>query len=295
MEQRSVDELLASSNSAETAQELRAWFEDIRSRITRGDMMIGILSVDEVAKVPDALMKAMASGDEQASVDLALWLADPPIGEPDVERAERVLLASIERGQMSAVLPLVRIRWILRRDDATEAEREETYRLLDALVAQQPDNPEALYYLGILRCGGFGTDQDPAGAFELQQRAASLGSVDATFELYAHYANGLGVAPDGAKAFEHNRRAAETGHARAAYNMGAFYATGTHVAKDMAEAAVWYERAADAGNGRAAATLGYMYATGDGVPQDAERARELFDDADSLGFETSGLRRAAGV
>lgn len=295
MEQRSIDDLLRSDNSAETAQEILAWFHDLKDRIARGDMMIGILPVSEAAKVPDALAKAIACGNERASIDLALWLADPPIGEPDVARGETVLLDAISRGVEAAVLPLVRLRWILRRDEATEVEREETWHLIEGLASRHPDDAEALYYLGILKCGGFGCDQDPSGAFEIQKKAADAGSVDAMFELYAHYANGLGVARDDRQAFEHNLRAAEAGHARATYNMGAFYATGTHVGQDMEKAAEWYARSADAGNGRAAATLGYMYATGGGVAKDVDRARELFDDAESYGFDASGLRGAAGL
>ena len=38
-----------------------------------------------------------------------------------------------------------------------------------------------------------------------------------------------------------------------------------------------------------------MYAQGDGVVQDLERARELLDEADYMGFDTSQFRELVGL
>ena len=51
----SIRELLAAGPSAETGRSLVNWTEELRGRILRGDMLLGILSVDEVALAPTAL------------------------------------------------------------------------------------------------------------------------------------------------------------------------------------------------------------------------------------------------
>jgi len=91
---------------------------------------------------------------------------------------------------------LVRIRRFLRREKISVEEQKETIALLSAHVAQNPEDAEALYYLGLLTCEGFGTEHSPESAFRIQQRSAALGCADAMFELYAHLQNGLGVPQD---------------------------------------------------------------------------------------------------
>jgi hypothetical protein len=48
----SILELLVTVPSAETGRALVAWAKDLRGRILRGDMIVGILSDDEVALAP---------------------------------------------------------------------------------------------------------------------------------------------------------------------------------------------------------------------------------------------------
>jgi len=293
--QRDIDALLSAPASPDVGRALIDWVTHLRGRIGRGDMAIGILSPAEVEKAPRALQRAADCGLPSALIELGTWFAAPPYGEPDLAAADAVLRRAVDSHVEGAVLQLGRIRWFLRSEDASPDEQLETFALLRAAVDANPADAEALHLLGLLTCHGFGTDAAPHAAVEMQQKAASLGSTDAMFELYIHYQTGLGVAPDEYAAFEANRVAAEAGHPRALYNMGACFATGHHVPRDMAEAAAWYARASDAGNANATATLALMYATGEGVAKDADYATELFDLADHLGFNTTELRQSVDL
>lgn len=292
---RDLASLLDSPPTAEVGRAIMRWVAGVQFRIDRGDMMIGVLSMETVNRVPEALRKAIECGVREAWVELGYWLADPPIGDPDIAAGEQVLEEAVGRGIDETIVPLVRLRWFLRREDASQAERARAYSLLEDFVAKNPSNADALHYLGLLTCGGFGTSADPAAAFQIQRKAAAMGNVEATFELYVHYQTGLGIERNEVAAFEANREAAEALHPRAAYNMGVFHATGQHVTKDLVQAAEWYQKASDAGNPQATAVLATMYAKGEGVSQDTVYAEELFIDAEDLGVDVSEMRRSVGM
>ena len=289
----SIDVLMKAAPSAATGKKILDWASDIDGRILAGDMMIGILSIEEVEKMPAALRRAAECGHPKAWLRLAEWHERPRWGEPSYELADQALRLAVDHKVAGAGLALARLRWFLRRDEATDAEKAQAFETIAAL-AKEGDDGEATYLLGLMTCAGFGTPADPAAAFELQRKAAARGNADASFELYVHLSTGLGVATDEQAAFEHVQRAAKAGHARAAYNLGAFLATGRYGKKDMAEAANWYQRACDLGNGRACATLAAMYAAGDGVAKDRERAGGLFSVAEELGFDPSAIKDAIG-
>ena len=290
-----IDALLESKPTEAIGRSLMGWVEATKDRIARGDMAIGILSISEAQKVPEALSKAIDCGVEHAVLDLAWWYALPPFGESDPKRGDKILARAIQDGFTDACLRLVQLRWFFRRDESTEAERAEAFHLCRVLAKEPGRDGEALYFLGLLTCAGFGTPANAKAAVELQRRAADLGNTDAMFELYVHYSQGIGVTQDYRAAFEANKEAAEAGHPRALYNMGAFYATGQLVEKDMMKAAEWYEEAADKGNPQALAMLAVMNAKGEGVEQDTEYATELFDQADYLGFDVQALRKSVGL
>jgi TPR repeat protein len=251
-------------------------------------MALGIVSVEEARRIPDAYRHAGQCGIDEAWLKLAWWSVMPMVGETFFAAAEDALRSAVAANAPNAKLEAVKIRWHFLRDTANAEERDETFRLANELA--RSGNAEGLYYLGLLTCGGFGTEPNPAAAFQLQSKAADLGNTDAMFELYVHYANGLGVAKNDQAALNANLRAAEAGHSRAAYNMGAFYATGRMVEKNMAESVKWYERAADAGNPRAMANLAMIYGAGDGAEKDIEYAQQLLGQAEYLGLDVREMR-----
>lgn len=289
-----IDTLLGATASPENADAILEWFRGLNGRIARGDLMLGILDFDEVEGAPAALAHAAKGGRPLAHLLCARWLIEPPVGAPDHDAALESLRAAIDAGVDGADETLVRFQWFFRRDVASEEERDEALARARAQVERDPEDADALHLLGHLVTGGFGDEPDPAAGFELQRRAAELGSAGARFEMYVHLSTGLGVDADPAAAFEATRLAAEAGHPRALYNLGAALARGDQVPRDMAKAASYYARACELGNGQACATLAAMYFMGDGVEADADEAEELFDTAECEGFDTTRIKLAIG-
>lgn len=252
------------------------WAKSAIERIERGDMTIGLLSVDEARVVPLALRKALDLGVADAGVLLADWFVRRPIGDPDVPAAESALLASIALGQDAACVQLMSYRWYYRRDDCSEQEAQQAFVLIDRWCRQHPQDHEALYLLGLVTCHGFGTCADEPASARILEQAAALGNANAMFELYIYYTNGMGVTPDADHAMAYLRQAGEAGQPRAMYNLGAFHATGRGVPLDPELAVEWYTRAAYAGNMKAAETLAVMYDEGIGVEQNDELADEFY-------------------
>ena len=290
-----IDALLKAKPSPEVARQLVEWAASTRNRIARGDMMLGILTAEEVAKIPLAYRAAAQQGDSDAWTALAWWHANPQFGKPDLEAAEQALKAAIDADVSNARLELVKIRWFFKRDTATANEKKEAYRFVSDIVEADPKNAEAIYFLALVTTHGFGVVASPNEGFTLQQKSADLGNVDAMFELYIHHATGLGVVASETAALDACRRAAEAGQSRAMYNIGAFNASGRGMPKNIPEAIKWYERAADAGNPSAMVGLAVIYAMGDGVEPDKEYAEQLFDQAAFCGLDVSRVRKQVGL
>jgi TPR repeat protein len=291
-----LQNLLASAPSPAAANVLLDYVQALPGRIARGDLMIGILSVEEVKQAPSALEQAASWGAPAAWLELARWHAAPPLGAPDLVAMERALGKARELCVPGTELETVRLRWFYRRDDATPAERAETYRLARQLFDRGQDTPRAAYYLGLLTSQGFGTTASPAEAVNWQRVAASQGDGDALFELYVHYETGVGVVRDSAIALDWLKKAAEQGQPRAMYNLGALLATGRGgVRQDSAAAFAWYRKASAAGNVRATVMLAVMYARGEGVGRNIEAARRLFEEAEYAGYDTAPFRRQVGL
>ena len=82
-------------------------------------------------------------------------------------------------------------------------------------------DPKAIYFLGIEHeYGEYGLEKDVARAFELYERAAELGVIDAHYNLGVLYDEGTDVEKDTAKAIMHYEAAAMCGDVLARYNLG---------------------------------------------------------------------------
>jgi len=236
-----------------------------------------LLASGDAGALYDAAIRARIAGDFRDS-DAMIGL--PP---PDAELVARMKQLSHDAIDRAAELGSIdagvdaahRIYFSRQADRAATAL---------AYAERAPDDPRALYLLGLFHGAAFGVPKDEARSLDHHQRAARAGSADAMFELYIYYAKGIGTAVDTATAVGWCRQAAEAGSSRAMANLGGFYATGNGVEQDGAQAIAWYTKAAEAGSGRAAATLGVMYALGDSVDVDAEQAKLFFSLAGELGF-----------
>lgn len=290
-----IDRLLNAPASNDAARQLVEWADTARHRIVRGEMMIGILTFDEVAKIPSAYQAAAEQGIAEAWVKLAWWYAHPQFGDANLEAAEVALQRAIKANMGRASVEMAKIRWYFKRDTATEVEQAEAYRATLATVESCPQDAETICLLAHLTTAGFGTAASPAAGYKLHQQGADLGNSDSMFEIYVHHAHGLGVPLNEHEAFLACQRAANAGHSRAMYNLGAFNAIGKGIARNIPEAIKWYERAADAGNPAAMAGLAMIFATGDGVEPDREYAQQLFDQADYCGLDVTHLREQVGL
>ena len=79
---------IAAAASLADAQALLLWSQAMIGNIERGDLDIGIVSVELARMVPTALEKALALGLAQAGITLADWLVRSPLEEPDFEAAD---------------------------------------------------------------------------------------------------------------------------------------------------------------------------------------------------------------
>src|SRR5688572_23943365 len=93
----SIDALLGRPRNPETGRALVRWVADLRARIARGEIEIGILSAGELGQVA-ALRAAVECGVTDAWLDLAAWFTAPPVGEPDLAQAEVALRQAAAAG-----------------------------------------------------------------------------------------------------------------------------------------------------------------------------------------------------
>lgn len=239
---------------------------DVRARVERGDVLIGILPTDAVEEMV-AIYRALG----QAGVGDA-WhelgeCYDRGIGvAPDRAAAVECWRRGADAGDREATLAVVRDAIYASSGDAALAQR-----LIAPLLANDDDG-RAHVLAGYMALRGFGEAADASKSVELHRKAAEVENADAMFELYVLGSTGQGMEIDEARDLSWCVRAAELGQPRACYNLGTFYAKGRGVPQDWSAAVRWYERAAELGNARAAATLATMYEIGDGVEKDAARA-----------------------
>lgn len=170
----------------------------------------------------------------------------------------------------------------LPRDPARAAEWHE--------AAAKQGHPGAMVALAYQLERGQGVQANLARAFELNQRAAALGSADGMFGVFRFYTTGKEVKADPEKARLWLDRAAQAGSddakkelaklGRGAYEAparnlenAAFVAFGK---KDYATSARLYKQAADLGNVEATVALGQHYAQGLGVTKNFVEAARLY-------------------
>ncbi len=139
--------------------------------------------------------------------------------------------------------------------------------------ANEQQDAEAQYMLGVMYDGGDGVPQDAAEAVRWYLRAAEQGDADAQYNLGVSYANGEGISQDDVEAAYWYRQAAEQGDADAQVMLGVLYAE----AQSDKLAVYWYCQAAEQGHMWAQFYLGARYGEGKGVLQDYVQAHKWFN------------------
>ena len=153
--------------------------------------------------------------------------------------------------------------------------------------AADAGNVEAMAKLSECYYKGIGVPKDVTKAFEWEKKAAETGHIQSMSNLAASYMNGEGVVKDAKKAFEWEKKAAEAGHIQSMHNLAASYMNGEGVVKDAKKAFEWYKKAAEAGHVLSMHDLALCYIQGDGVSKDYSKAFELFQKAATAGYARS--------
>ncbi len=135
-------------------------------------------------------------------------------------------------------------------------------------LAADAGNADAIYNLAALyyRKGDFNK------AFELFERAAGVGDVEAQTIVASMYQQGQGADFDMQKAVQWYEQAAEHGYAPAQFNLANLYRKGDGLEQQDKTAFSWYLKASRQGFAPAQNSLAYMYAQGRGVATDREKA-----------------------
>lgn len=109
---------------------------------------------------------------------------------------------------------------------------------------------------------------DDAKNFSRCLESASLGYVDAQFNVAYKYYYGIGIPQDYNQAFKWYMKSAKQGNYLAQNILGSMYYNGNGTHQDYKQAANWYMKSAKQGHPYAPFNLGKMYYLGEGVPQD---------------------------
>lgn len=130
-----------------------------------------------------------------------------------------------------------------------------------------------LYQKGIAR------PRDLDFAFELHDRAATLGDLSGELNVAKFYLEGWGVGQSVEAAIIFYERAAAKDFPAAWDSLGTLYSRDQYGIADPARAVGYYRRAAELGNNNAINSLARAYLTGNGVERDYDEAVSLFEAA----------------
>lgn len=102
---------------------------------------------------------------------------------------------------------------------------------------------QELYELAMKHIYGDGVPEDNELALELLTRAHEMGHVEATYNLGVCYHYGYGTEAEPAKAFEMYLKSADGGYGKGMELVGRFYNRGIHVKRDREQAQYWLRKA----------------------------------------------------
>ncbi len=164
------------------------------------------------------------------------------------------------------------------------------------------DNPESVFYLGLIYSNANWKYHDPQKAFRFFMKSANKGYAPSALAVGQAYESGDGVETDLLKAIDWRRKAQsleskptllklyrqtskgfveqsaiqmikqledneKNGDIEAAYQLARVYDDGLYVKRDFSMALFWYEKAAENGHTHSQLLCGYFYCRGIGVPQ----------------------------
>lgn len=221
---------------------------DTKVQLALGDAYAGGVGVtQDRKKAVEFYARAARQGDPEGQIRLGMAYLYGGGVERDSQKSEQWLSQANEAGLIEAKVQLGSIK--LSGLGAT-VDLEGAFA--SYLRAAEGGSPIAMIEVARALMNGAGTQSDPILAKRWLERAASLNSADAMFELYR--LNDIGTKPNVREAERWLKQAAENGHAGAMYRLALRYQQAPFE-KDRAMARDWLEKAAHAGHSQAAKAL----------------------------------------
>jgi len=145
------------------------------------------------------------------------------------------------------------------------------------------NDPEALYYLGMITYAGSAGKPDPASAFDCFRRSAMELEVRSLYMCGRCYEDGFGVEKDLAKAYDYYAAGSAKGDPEAAVKEAECLESGKGVAKNEQKALSIYVDLSKRQNAYATYRIGMAYLEGKGVSKSPESAFSWLNKALALG------------
>ena len=237
----------------------------------------------------EEMKKRAEAGDTAAQNNLgAAYAGGVPGVKPDPAAALRWLRPLAAQGMPQAMSNLGFL--LLRLPGADAAAKAEGLALLRKAAAA--GEPQAMCHLGWAYLFGAGVEKDAGQAEAFYRKAADTGNTDGMAGLAGVYMDSSDKEKNNA-AFELNRKAAALGSPLALFQLGTSYLHGAHGApQDATEAAACFKRSAEAGFAPAMRMAGILCEEGRGVPKSLAEARQWYERS-AAGEDAEGARRLA--
>ncbi|MDE6792342.1 MAG: hypothetical protein K2J48_04595, partial [Muribaculaceae bacterium] len=177
----------------------------------------------------------------------------------DKKRGKALIMESAMKGHIPAIIAIFHL-----------GEQETAINLLSKMA--DDNNPEALGMLAEIE----NDKKNFQKAANLFERAASLGNVDAMFNIALLYEHGDRIPQNIYKALMWYRAAAEKGDAKSMVNLGSLLEDGPEEIQNHKEAFQWFLKAAESGYTVAWNEVAHCYRYGIGVEQSVDSAYENY-------------------
>jgi len=187
--------------------------------------------------------------------------------EPDYQEAKKWYRAAAKHYPPAATA----LGFLYDTVDNDYASAQKSYEKAD-----QANNANGRYNLGLLYEYGKGMPIDSAKAMALYVKAAEAGQVKAMTQLAGLYFKNANVDHEGGRGIYWYKKAANLGDSEAMYQLGLLAETGAGVPLNYKEAISYYQKASAAGNEKAKIALARMYQYGLGVPKNASLAIDTY-------------------
>ncbi|MBO5589910.1 MAG: SEL1-like repeat protein [Acidaminococcaceae bacterium] len=259
--------IVSNKNLVQSGEEISVTFADLFYKISCDEN--SVIKVGKARKNEDAI--ALSENDFACLYRFTASGVTSVVDEAKLDEA-REEIAALQRKLSSYETKLEELREVQKQFVALQESQNK--------LEKEKEQADEIY----LKAKKWQDDGNYKKAFELYQKAADMGSMDAVAGLGWCYYNGNGVEKDLEKALEYNSEAADAGVARAQNVLGVMYDLGEGVNKNKVKAAELYRLAANKGDANAQCNLGYMYEDGVGVPQDFAQAVEWYRKAAEQGL-----------